>query len=463
MFENPDQLARRAERVKLVVLDVDGVLTDGRLEYTHEGGEAPKRFHVHDGLGIRLLHESGIEVAIVTARGSKPLERRVNELKIRHFRTACRDKLAVIQGLALELGLDLDQVCFASDDMLDLPALRAVGLAASVADAHPAAREAAHWVSDHDGGDGAVRQLADFIVDAQEGLEHAQDRLHRAEQSQERDRALDDLRFAVVIPARYGSSRFPGKPLVDLAGKPMIVHVLQNAQQSGAEHVVVATEDQRIVDVVEAAGGEAMLTSEHHPSGTDRLAEVAERMDLGRDTVVVNLQGDEPLLQPGLIAQVARALVQRPMAGIATVATPIREIDEIFDPATVKVVVDRSGLAVTFSRAPVPWVRDLFQGPEPPTSLPDWPTFLRHVGLYAYRVSTLQRITAQAPVPLEQAESLEQLRAMWLGIPIQVAVVDEAPAHSVDTPDDVAVTESMLPPPPAAVAKKTKRITVPGA
>ncbi|RLB54297.1 MAG: 3-deoxy-manno-octulosonate cytidylyltransferase [Deltaproteobacteria bacterium] len=457
-----ENLLTRARRVKLVVLDVDGVLTDGRLVYTEEG-EAAKRFHAHDGLGIRLLHESGIEVAIATARGSKPLERRVAELKIRHFRTDARDKLAAVQLLALELGLELDQICFAGDDVLDLPALRAVGLAASVADAHPAARDAAHWVSERKGGCGAVRQLADLIVEAQEGLEGAYARMLSSEQEQQQERALEQLRFGVIIPARYGSSRLPGKPLVDLAGKPMIVHVLENARQSGAAFVVVATDDERVARTVEAAGGEAVMTSANHASGTDRLAEVVERMGLSGDTIVVNVQGDEPLLRPALVSKVARALVRQPMAGIATLATPIHEVDEVFDPAVVKVIVNHAGLAVTFSRAPIPWVREVFQTPEMPTTLPEWPTFLRHVGLYAYRVSTLRRITAQAPVPLEEAESLEQLRALWLGIPIQVTVVDEAPARGVDTEADVKVTESMLPPPPALPTMESKAATTTGA
>jgi len=461
-----EQLVRRARRIRLVALDVDGVLTDGQLEYT-AAGESPKHFHVHDGLGIRLLHDAGIAVAVLTARGCAPLERRVAELSIVHFRGDCRDKLAALERLAQELGIDLDEVCFASDDVLDLPALKAVGLAGSVADGHPAARQAAHWVSRRKGGHGAVRELCDLIVDAQGGLDRAHRKLLSREQGRQREQAAEALRFGVIIPARYGSSRLPGKPLVDLAGKPMIVHVLDNARQSGADFVVVATDDERIAEVVASAGGEAMMTAAHHASGTDRLAEVTTRMDLDADTVVVNLQGDEPLLKPDLVSLVARALVLRPRAGVATVATPITDIDDVFDPSVVKVVVDHSGLAVTFSRAPVPWVRDLFQGPEPPTALPDWPTFLRHVGLYAYRVSTLRTITAQPPVPLEQAESLEQLRALWLGIPIQVAVVDEAPAHSVDTPADVAVTESMLPPPPAppqeaTEAKDPKRATTPG-
>ena len=457
-----EDLVDRARSVELVVLDVDGVLTDGRLVYTEEG-EAPKRFHVHDGLGIRLLLESGIEVAVVTARGSKPLERRIAELKIRHFRADARDKLAAVQLLALELGLELDRVCFAGDDVLDLPAMRAVGLAASVADAHPAARDAAHWVSERGGGCGAVRELTDLIVDAREGLEGAYARLLSTEQEQQQQRTLDQLHFGVIIPARYGSSRLPGKPLVDLAGKPMIVHVLENAQRSGASFVVVATDDERVARTVEAAGGEAVMTSADHVSGTDRLAEVVERMRLSSDTIVVNVQGDEPLLRPALVSKVARALVRRPMAGVATVATPIHQIEEVFDPAVVKVIVNHAGLAVTFSRAPIPWVRDVFQTPEMPSTLPEWPTFLRHVGLYAYRVSTLRRITAQAPVPLEKAESLEQLRALWLGIPIQVTVVDEAPAHGVDTEADVKVTESMLQPPPAPVAPEPKAATTTGA
>jgi 3-deoxy-manno-octulosonate cytidylyltransferase (CMP-KDO synthetase) len=227
--------------------------------------------------------------------------------------------------------------------------------------------------------------------------------------------------FGVVIPARFASQRLPGKPLRDLGGKPMIVRVLENARQSAAGWVVVATDDQRIADAVTAAGGEAVLTSPEHASGTDRLAEVARRKELAPETIVVNVQGDEPLLDPKYVELVARALEANPSAGIATLATPIRDPGVIANPNVVKVVSDRSGMALYFSRAPLPW-----QGEA-----------LRHVGLYAYRARTLAELSAQPPVMLETAERLEQLRALWLGIPIHVSVVADPPGHGVDTEEDL--------------------------
>lgn len=247
------------------------------------------------------------------------------------------------------------------------------------------------------------------------------------------------MSFGIVVPARYGSERLPGKPLRMLAGRPLILHVLENARRSGAAFVIVATDDRRIADTVNAAGGDAVLTSPDHASGTDRVAEVAVQRGLPPDTVIVNVQGDEPLLAPQFSKLVAHALVENPSAGIATLATPIRETREVFDPNVVKVVVARSGLAAYFSRAPIPFQRDAAPTPKAPS-----PPHLRHVGLYAYRASTLLTLTAAEPAAIESAEKLEQLRALWLGIGIHVTVVEEAPAHGIDTEQDLARAEAYL-------------------
>ncbi len=249
----------------------------------------------------------------------------------------------------------------------------------------------------------------------------------------------------MVIPARYASQRLPGKPLRDLCGKPMIVRVLENALRTGAEFVIVATDDQRIADAVTAAGGEAMLTRPDHASGTDRLAEVAARKRLDPETLLVNIQGDEPLLDPTFVVQVAQALLDNPCAGIATLATPILQPRDVFDPNVVKVVTARSGLALYFSRAPIPWVRSAFTDLSTPLlELPAGSSFLRHIGLYAYRVGTLLQLAAEQPVMLEPAENLEQLRALWLGIQIHVSTVAEPPGHGVDTEDDLARVRAIL-------------------
>lgn len=243
--------------------------------------------------------------------------------------------------------------------------------------------------------------------------------------------------FGVIIPARYGSTRLPGKPLLDLGGKPMVVRVLEIAERAGAAFTIVATDDERIAEAVTRAGGEAMLTSPAHATGTDRLAEVARRKELDPELLVVNLQGDEPSLPPAHVALVAETLHASPGASLATLATPIRQRWEVFEPNVVKVVTDRAGRALYFSRAPIPWQRGDFSllpgavhGP-----LPAAP-FLRHIGLYAYRVSTLLELNRTPVAPLEQPESLEQLRALWLGMPIQVATVDKLPLGGVDTAED---------------------------
>lgn len=251
--------------------------------------------------------------------------------------------------------------------------------------------------------------------------------------------ALEPREFGVIIPARFASTRLPGKPLVDLGGKPMVVRVMDIAAAAGAAFAVVATDDERVAAAVTAAGGEAVLTSSDHETGTDRLAEVARRLRLGPELIVVNLQGDEPALPAALVRRVAETLMQDPEASLATLATPLRDRRELFDPNVVKVVLDQGNRALYFSRAPIPWLRGEFTGPQSaadPGPLPE-DTFLRHVGLYAYRVSTLLTLSQTRQAPLEIAESLEQLRALWLGMKIQVAVVPELPATGVDTAEDV--------------------------
>jgi 3-deoxy-manno-octulosonate cytidylyltransferase (CMP-KDO synthetase) len=246
--------------------------------------------------------------------------------------------------------------------------------------------------------------------------------------------------FGVIIPARYASTRLPGKPLIALGGKPMILRVLEVAAQAGAAFSIVATDDTRIADVVTQAGGEAMLTSPDHATGTDRLAEVVRRKQLDPELVVVNLQGDEPNLPAHLVKCAAQALLESPAAHLATLATPLRERCEAFDPNIVKVVTNQAGQALYFSRAPIPWLRGDFTldgTPGASSELPNGP-FLRHIGVYAYRVATLLRLSEAKPVALERAESLEQLRALWLGMTIQVATVAEPPAPGVDTAEDAA-------------------------
>lgn len=241
--------------------------------------------------------------------------------------------------------------------------------------------------------------------------------------------------FRVVIPARYASTRLPGKPLADIAGQPMIVRVAALARRAQAEGVWVATDDERIAAVVRQHGFEAVMTRADHVSGTDRIAEVADQLDWDDADIVVNLQGDEPLLDPALIAAVAGALRGDPDAAMSTAAHPLTTAAEFFNPNVVKVVCDVRGRALYFSRAPIPWDRDWFATNR--EVLPAEFPAQRHVGLYAYRVGFLRRFGQLAASPLERCESLEQLRALWHGYPIQVVSLEHPPAAGVDTPEDL--------------------------
>lgn len=248
------------------------------------------------------------------------------------------------------------------------------------------------------------------------------------------------MNFKVVIPARYASTRLPGKPLADIAGKPMVVRVAEQAEQSGASEVWIATDHVGVADAVRAHGFNVCMTSPDHPSGTDRLAEVALQRGWGGEEIVVNVQGDEPLIAPELIGAVARHLHDHPAAAISTACHALRDHAEMFNPNVVKVVLDRDGYALYFSRAPIPWARDAWGGASPfvsRSSLPvDFPAF-RHVGIYAYRAGFLKTYGSLSPAAIEQCEALEQLRALWHGYRISVALTEGIPAAGVDTMEDL--------------------------
>ncbi|WP_075179952.1 3-deoxy-manno-octulosonate cytidylyltransferase [Neptunomonas phycophila] len=241
--------------------------------------------------------------------------------------------------------------------------------------------------------------------------------------------------FSVIIPARYGSSRFPGKPLADIAGKPMVQHVYERALLSEADRVIIATDDSRIADAARAFGAEVCMTREDHPSGTDRLQEVVAQLGFAPDDIVVNVQGDEPLIPPCVINQVAQNLMAEPQASIATLSEPIEDIESLLNPNVVKVVTDRNGLAMYFSRAPIAWPRDAFNHDK--TIMPTDFDWQRHIGIYAYRVGLLNSFVTWEPADVENTECLEQLRALWNGAKIHVAVANELPPAGVDTPEDL--------------------------
>lgn len=250
-------------------------------------------------------------------------------------------------------------------------------------------------------------------------------------------------RFAVLIPARRASTRLPDKPLADIAGLPMVVHVARRAQASGATLVAVATDDAAIAAACAAHDVRALMTSPAHASGTDRVAEAATLLGLDDDHIVVNVQGDEPLIDPALIRACAQRLHDDTLAHIATAAHAIDDASAIGDPNVVKVVLDGRDHALLFSRAPIPWRRDQYAGGAP-LALPPRLPFLRHVGIYAFRMRWLREFAALAPCELEAAEALEQLRALWHGWRIAVLRVAHAPAAGVDTPQDLERVRRLL-------------------
>ncbi|MFM2590356.1 3-deoxy-manno-octulosonate cytidylyltransferase [Vibrio sp. TBV020] len=247
------------------------------------------------------------------------------------------------------------------------------------------------------------------------------------------------MSFTVVIPARYQSTRLPGKPLADIGGKPMIQWVYEQAIQAGADQVVIATDDSRVEQAVQAFGGQVCMTSPDHESGTERLAEVVEKMAIPQDHIIVNVQGDEPLIPPAIISQVAENLANS-QAPMATLAVEISDEAEVFNPNAVKVLTDKDGYAMYFSRATIPWDRDNFAQQEKAIAQP----LMRHIGIYAYRAGFINTYINWEPTALEKIECLEQLRVLWYGEKIHVEVAKEAPAAGVDTPEDLEVVRSII-------------------
>lgn len=248
--------------------------------------------------------------------------------------------------------------------------------------------------------------------------------------------------YSVVIPARYASTRLPGKPLLDIAGLPMIQHVWAQARQSSAQQVVIATDDPRIFEVCQGFRAEVVMTRPDHESGTDRLAEVVAQLGLTPEHIVVNVQGDEPLIPPAVIDQVAANLAAHPQAAMATLAEPLTTAEALFNPNVVKVISNQQGMALTFSRAPLPWARDAFA--LAPNQMPLDVPYRRHVGIYAYRAGFLADFVAWGPCALEQTERLEQLRALWHGCLIHVADACTPILAGVDTAEDLERVRHVL-------------------
>ncbi len=241
------------------------------------------------------------------------------------------------------------------------------------------------------------------------------------------------MSFTVVIPARYQSSRLPGKPLADIGGKPMIQWVYEQSLKSGAEQVIIATDDERVESIAREFGAQVCMTSPNHESGTERLAEVVDKMGINKHQIIVNVQGDEPLIPPSIIRQVADNLAKNSVAPMATLAVEIADEDEVFNSNAVKVVRDEKGFALYFSRASIPWDRDNFA--KDPKAIKQ--SLLRHIGIYAYRAGFIDTYINWQPSVLEKIESLEQLRVLWYGEKIHVDVAIESPPAGVDTPEDL--------------------------
>lgn len=246
------------------------------------------------------------------------------------------------------------------------------------------------------------------------------------------------MSFIVVIPARYHSTRLPAKPLLDILGKTMIERVALQALKSGAKQVIVATDDQRIADAISHLKNiDLCMTSSAHESGTDRLAEVCQKFNFGDEEIIVNVQGDEPLIPPSVIKQVATNLQQNPVASVATLSAPIEEANDVFNTNAVKVVCDKNALALYFSRATIPWDRDNYSAQNQAKKSLNYNNLQRHIGIYAYRVSFLRQYTQLSVSPLELIEKLEQLRVLWHGYKIHVQQANEIPPAGIDTEDDL--------------------------
>ncbi|MCR1836401.1 3-deoxy-manno-octulosonate cytidylyltransferase [Rodentibacter caecimuris] len=251
------------------------------------------------------------------------------------------------------------------------------------------------------------------------------------------------MSFTVIIPARFSSSRLPGKPLAEIVGKPMIQHVFEKARQSGASRVIIATDNENVEKIAQGFGAEVCMTSEHHNSGTERLAEVVEKLAIPDDEIIVNIQGDEPLIPPVIVRQVAENLAKFNV-NMATLAVKIHEAEELFNPNVVKLVADKSGYVLYFSRSVIPYDRDRFMGLQDVAKVALTDVYLRHIGIYAYRAGFIKKYVQWEPTVLENLEKLEQLRVLWNAERIHVELAKEVPAVGVDTMEDLEKVRSIL-------------------
>ncbi|MBO4247101.1 3-deoxy-manno-octulosonate cytidylyltransferase [Halomicrobium sp. IBSBa] len=386
--------------VELVISDVDGVLTEGSIQIGPDG-ELFKTFDVKDGQGITSWLDDGGDFVIITGRESQIVEYRAAELGIEEVYQSVSDKLSKVENVANQKEVSLDNIAYIGDDISDLELLKAVGISCCPADAAPEVRDVCDYISGRNGGDRAVRDILDYLRYRKQSV-------------------------LGVIPARYGSTRLPGKPLVDLAGKPMIQHVYERASQAELlDGIVVATDDKRILEAVEDIGGTAVMTDSDHSTGTDRVAAVAGEHGLD---VTVNIQGDEPLIDPAIIDATIEALLNSTV-GVATPISTIKDESLLNDENTVKVVRQTDGKALYFSRSLIP-----SKGNVGKTH--------KHIGLYAFKTDLLLEYVDMDST-LEAQEDLEQLRLLEHGYDIQTIQVDYDPKE-VNVEADIERVERIL-------------------
>jgi len=384
---------------QLVFADVDGTLTDSKL-HIGQDEEVFKSFNVKDGYGIvKWREKDDQEFVIITSRESAAVANRASELGVQEVHQGVEDKKQLVEEITAQLGYGLEETVYIGDDLTDLQAMQTVGMACCPADAAQDVKGDCSYVSQYDGGNGAVRDVLNHLETASR-------------------KALG------VIPARYGSTRLPGKPLVDLAGKPMIRHVYERASEASLlDNLIVATDDDRIADAVESIGGDAMMTDSDHETGTDRVAEVAARVGA---EFTINIQGDEPLIDPDVIDAIVRALREN-VPNVATPISPIKDESLLDNENTVKVVTDVDGKALYFSRSRIP------SGGE---------TAYKHIGLYGFETELLLDYVDMES-ELEEAEDLEQLRLLENGYPVQT-VQTEYDSKEVNVESDIPVVEEAL-------------------
>jgi len=389
-------------RIKLLAMDVDGVLTDGGMFFS-EDGEQVKRFNALDGFGIKTLIEQGIKVALISFNLTNAIKYRTNALGIHKVMTGVHDKAKALRQVAEEFKISLDNTVYIGDDMLDLPALRLAGIAVTVPNSADEIKFEADLVTRKAGGCGAVREVCDLIRKSQ----------------------TDKLKTLGVIPARYESKRFPGKPLADILGMPLIVRVYKQAKTSMLDNVIIATDDQRILQTCLEHNCKAVLTNETHQTGTDRVWEVASQTDAD---IIVNIQGDEPMIEGELINQLLDQFSPNPALDMATAMYKVPNQQNLDDKNIVKVITDKNHFALYFSRAPL---------------INNENGYNKHLGIYAYNRLALQKFSSNTRPDIEEAEHLEQLRALYNGFAIKV-VEYETDSVSVNLPEDIAKVEAIL-------------------